>query len=503
MLNSKYLDDPEMTELIYAALDASSTGIIITDHRLPDNPIIYYNKSFEEMTGYQSKDIIGHNCRFLQGQDRNQVAREKIREAINAGQGITIQIRNYTKANELFWNELFISPILNAEGEVTHFIGVQNNITVRKKVEEELLFEKESVERKIAERTEHLRLNEEYMNSIVETIRESLVVLDTELKVLSVNEAFLQTFKVTRTETAGKTLYELGNRQWDIDDLRKLLEEILPSNNPVLDFEVEHDFPHIGKKIMLLNAHRVELEGEFKDRILLAIEDITDRRKIEKRKDDFLSIASHELKTPLTALKGYIQLIKRYMPKDNANLSAIVEKSDTQVERLNKLIAELLDVTKIQSGKLDIHRDRFDFDKMVRDTVDHLQINSDTHKIIVNGQTDSWFVGDEGHLSQVVGNLISNAIKYSPGKDRVEVYLAALKDHLKFSVKDYGFGIDITDQKKVFDRFYRADSIQKKFSGLGIGLYISEQIVLQHGGTLWVDSEVGKGAIFSFILPTT
>lgn len=102
-------------------------------------------------------------------------------------------------------------------------------------------------------------------------------------------------------------------RQWDIDGLRILLETILPTNNPVLDFEVEHDFPHIGKKTMLLNAHRIELEGDYKDRILLAIEDVTDRRSIEKRKDDFLSIASHELKTPLTAIKGYIQLIRRLM----------------------------------------------------------------------------------------------------------------------------------------------------------------------------------------------
>ncbi|TDS11764.1 PAS domain-containing sensor histidine kinase [Sphingobacterium paludis] len=501
--NSAYFDDPEMTSLIYAALDASSTGIIITDNRLPDNPIIYHNKAFETITGYNTTEIIGHNCRFLQGRDRSQEAREQIRQALQDGEDIRIEIRNYTKKNDLFWNELYISPITNAKGEVTHFIGVQNNITARKKVEEQLVVEKESIERKVAERTENLRMSEEYLNSIVETIRESLVVLDPNLNVLTVNEAFLRTFKVTRSETIGLRLYDLGNRQWDIAKLKNLLEEVLPSSNPVLGFEVEHKFPHIGHKIMMLNAHRVELQGKFKDRILLAIEDVTDRRAIEKRKDDFLSIASHELKTPLTAVKGYMQLIKRFMPENNPKLTDIIEKSDNQIERLQKLIAELLDVSKIQSGKLDIHHDTFDFDKMVRDTIENIQLNSDSHKVVLRGETNAQYDGDETHISQVVGNLISNAIKYSPGKDRVEVYLSTLKNHIKFSVKDFGFGINMEDQKKVFDRFYRVDSIQKKFAGLGVGLYISEQIITQHGGTIWVDSDAGEGATFSFILPHT
>jgi len=491
----------EVTPLIYAALDASSSGIIITDNRLPDNPIIYSNKAFEKITGYEANEIIGHNCRFLQADERRQEAREIIREAVDKGMHVTVEIRNYRKNGDLFWNELSISPLRNEKGEVTHFIGVQNDITARKNAEEKLSFERQRMEKVILERTENLRNNEEYLNSIIQTIRESLVVLDPNLNVLTVNQSFLRTFKVTKSDTIGKLLFDLGNRQWDIEGLRTMLETVLPTSNPVLDFEVEHDFPYIGKKNMLLNAHRVELEGDYKDRILLAIEDITERRAIEKRKDDFLSIASHELKTPLTAVKGYIQLIKRFVPEDNSRLIDVVQKSDIQIERLNKLIVELLDVSKIQSGKLEIHRGEFDFDKMVKDTIEHIQFSNDECNIVLEGTTGVMYEGDESHLSQVVGNLISNAIKYSPGNNQINVYLSSLMNRIKFSVRDYGFGISIEDQKKVFDRFYRVGEIREKIAGMGIGLYICEQIIKQHDGNLWVDSELGKGSIFSFTLP--
>ncbi len=495
--------EEDVLPLIYSAVDASSAGIIITDNRLPDNPIIYSNKAFERLTGYGYNDIVGHNCRFLQSADREQPARAIIAEAIRNGENLTIEIKNYRKDGQLFWNELSIAPIKNDQGEVTHFIGVQNDITRRKQAEEKLELERQQTEEKIKQRTESLRQNEEYLESVIQTIRESLVVLDPNLRVLTVNASFLRTFKVSATETIGKLLFDLGNRQWDIDDLRQLLETILPTNNPVLDFEVEHDFPHIGRKTMLLNAHRVELEGQYKDRILLAIDDITERRSIEKRKDDFLSIASHELKTPLTALKGYIQMVKKFLPQDNGKLAEIIQKSDIQIERLNKLMIELLEVSKIQSGKLDVHHKKFDFSKMVQEAIEQLQFNTDQHQIFLTAAHNIIYNGDETKLNQVVANLISNAIKYSPQADRVDVHLTEVNGHIKFSVTDYGLGIASEDQKKIFERFYRVSDIKQKIAGMGIGLYICQEIIKQHHGELWVDSKVGQGSTFSFNLPNT
>jgi PAS domain S-box-containing protein len=488
--------------LMKKALDASSSGIILTDHLQPDNPIIYCNHAFEEMTGYNRNEVIGHNCRFLQGKDRNQEARLKLKEAIAEGRDCRVEIRNYKKNGDLFWNELYLSAIRNSKNEVTHFIGVQNNISRRKKAEIDLLYQQQIMEKQIIERTRLLRESEEYLASIVQTVRESLIVLDKDINVLSANEYFLKTFKVSEIETKGKKLYDLGNGQWDIANLKEMLENILPTNNPVEDFKVEHDFPHIGKKTMLLNAYRIELEGNYKDRILIAIEDITERREIERRKDDFLSIASHELKTPLTTIKGYMQMMTRTIPENSSDkFRNIVSKTELYVERLNNLITELLDVTKIQSGNIELHKELFDFDKMVVETIEGMRMANENYEIKLEGFTNAMFNGDESHIVQVLNNLLSNAIKYSPNANHVLVYLSTVSNYIKVSVIDYGMGISDDDQKKIFERFYRVGDIQQKFPGMGIGLYICDQIIKNHGGTLWVESEKNRGSNFSFTLP--
>jgi len=489
-------------ELLTSALDASISGIIITDNQLPDNPIIYCNRAFEQLTGYKRSEIIGRNCRFLQQDDRNQAERAVIKDTVSKGQPSTVEIRNYKKDGTLFWNELFISPIRDKHGKVSHFIGVQNDVTRRKKAESELKRERELIEQKVAERTRSLKENQEYMDSIVQTVRESLIVLDPTLTVLSVNEHFLRTFKVSREETEGKLLYGLGNGQWDIPQLKELLENVLPTNNPVLDFEVEHDFPHIGTKLMLLNAHRVELEGAFKDRILIAIEDISERRSIEKRKDDFLSIASHELKTPLTTIKGYVQMMDRLMPENSSGkFREIVIKTGQFVERLSALIAELLDVNRIQTGNLVVQKENFDFDQMIGHAVETIQAATKSHKITIEGQPIGTIYGDELHLTQVITNLLSNAVKYSPEAPDIRIHKSFVSDYLRVSVSDQGIGISADDQKKIFERFYRANDVQKKFPGMGFGLYFCAQIIQQHGGMLWVESKKGSGSVFSFTLP--
>lgn len=489
-------------ELLSKALDSSVSGIIITDNTQPDNPIIFCNAAFEQMTGYSRAEIIGHNCRFLQQQDRAQRARSILAEAVQKGLECTVEIRNYRKNGDLFWNELYMSPVKSNDGKVTHFIGVQNDITKRKKAELELLEQAEQMEIKIATRTAELRDSEAFLSSIIQTVREGLLVLDPHFRVLSVNDHFLRTFKVSRHETKGQLLYDLGNGQWDIQRLKDMLIKILPTNNPVVDFEVEHDFPHIGRKLMLLNAYRIELEGQYKDQILLAIEDITDRREIERRKDDFLSIASHELKTPLTTIKGFVQVLDRLKPKDaSEKFNQTLAKISKYIDRLNNLIAELLDVSKMQSGHIELHHDKFDFDKMVTETIDNLRISAGAHKINLQGKLGTQVVGDESQIVQVINNLISNAIKYAPDATDVEVYVSRVGEYVKVAVTDHGLGISPEDQKKVFERFFRSGDIQKRFPGMGIGLYICQQIVKNHGGTIWVVSEKNQGATFSFTLP--
>ncbi len=490
--------------LLMIALNSSKSGIILTDNQQPDNPIIFCNKAFEDISGYSRNEIIGRNCRFLQGNDRQQEARYTLRKAIDEGKSCVVQLRNFRKNGSHFWNELYMSPIME-DGRVTHFIGVQNDISERKKAESDLYTERENLEKRVNERTSNLKESEEYLKSIIETIRESLLVLDKKMIIISANDFFYKTFRVSAEETVGKSLYKLGEGHWNIPALKHILEEVLPQNNPFEGFVVEADFPVIGKKMMVLNARRIEAEGAYKDRILLAMEDLTDHYEADLRKDDFLSIASHELKTPLTTVKGYLQMVGMLLPQaaSSNKLEEVLKKSDAYIDKLSHLISELLDVSKLKAGKMELHREDFDFDKMVHDCIENIQAGSQTHTIQVTGKSGLMVNGDIQRLEQVINNLLTNAIKYSPVSKEVKVYISVISEFIKVSVTDSGMGIKREDQKKIFERFYRVQSIQRDFPGMGIGLYVCDQIIKSHHGTLWVESEEGKGATFSFTLPHT
>ncbi|SKB39666.1 sensor histidine kinase [Daejeonella lutea] len=499
------LPNPSHSEsrLFEAALDASSNGVVITDNLLPDQPIIYCNRAFEQLTGYDRDEIIGHNCRFLQSGDRDQDARSEIREAIENGKNCQVEIRNYKKNGEMIWNELMISPVTNNEGQITHFIGIQNDVSRRKAAETELAKEKEYLEERVVERTRDLELSEAYQASIIETIRESLVVLDKEMKVLSVNEHFCKFFKLKSKEIIGQVLFSIGdNGQWDIPELKDLLLKILPHNNPFEGFELENEFPRIGRKLLVLNARQVMLKGKYQERILLAIEDITERREIEQRKEDFISIASHEMKTPLTSIKGNIQLLERKAQRNNDSEYMVgFTKAAKSIERLERLIDDLLDVSKIQSGKIEFHFTDFQFDDLVTEAVSGVQAATQTHKLNITGSSNTEIAGDYGRLEQVLINLLNNAVKYSPSADEVKIHISRVSDYVKVAITDSGVGIHQRDHKRIFERFYRAEQITEKFPGVGIGLYVSSQIIKEHKGTLWVESEEGKGSVFNFTIP--
>jgi PAS domain S-box-containing protein len=231
--------------------------------------------------------------------------------------------------------------------------------------------------------------------------------------------------------------------------------------------------------------------------------DVTERIEFEERKDHFISMASHELKTPITTLKGLTQLLVRKLERQGMQepLSAL-SRMNAQISRLVKLIDELLDVSKIQAGRLDYEEESVDIDALVHETVEVLQPGIPTHILNVSEVTHAVIVGDKDRLGQVLTNLITNAVKYSPGANNVDITLSTSKQTATISVHDYGVGIPQAHLKYIFDRFYRVyDSRNKAFPGLGIGLHIAYEIVKRHGGDITVESEEGKGSTFIVSLP--
>jgi PAS domain S-box-containing protein len=245
------------------------------------------------------------------------------------------------------------------------------------------------------------------------------------------------------------------------------------------------------------------LKDERVGALVIHYRNVSERMARDKQQEDFVHMASHELKSPITALKGYAQLMRLNHKKEAREKDHyVLDRIDMQLNKLLGLIDDMLDVTRIKSGALNYHFNRFDFNDCVTETLEAIQTTTTTHELKLIASRVPVLFGDKDKISQVVNNLISNAIKYSPGQKSVEVRIEKDETYVYLYVRDYGIGIPKSKQKKVFERFYRVDTLSKNtFEGLGLGLYIAMEIIRKHQGKMGVESEEGKGAEFWFRLP--
>lgn len=227
-----------------------------------------------------------------------------------------------------------------------------------------------------------------------------------------------------------------------------------------------------------------------------------ERKKADKLKDEFIGIASHELKTPITSLKAHVQVLRhQLMQKEDIRSAEQAAKMDAQLDRLTSLIRDLLDVTKIEGGKLQLHQSYFDFNELVTEVVEETQRITKSHEIIKRLDRTCTVYADRERIGQVITNLINNAIKYSPKADNIIVKTVTTKSNVTLCVQDFGIGISKRKQPKVFERFYQVDENTKESgAGLGLGLYISSEIITRQGGKIWVESVPGEGSTFCFTL---
>jgi signal transduction histidine kinase len=221
---------------------------------------------------------------------------------------------------------------------------------------------------------------------------------------------------------------------------------------------------------------------------------------LNAKKDEFIGMASHELKTPLTSMTGYLQILERQQ-QDDVNRK-FVNKTIRKARKLTALVSDLLDVSKIEAGKLQLNKEPFNICSLVEEAIELIRSTTTTHTIVLDTDLNFFIVeADKQRIEQVVVNLLTNAIKYSPASSEVRVYLQNDESGIRIGVKDKGIGIPQDKSSKIFSRFYRVEGLSPHMSGLGIGLYISHEIVERHDGKIWVDSTPGAGSTFWFILP--
>jgi PAS domain S-box-containing protein len=238
-------------------------------------------------------------------------------------------------------------------------------------------------------------------------------------------------------------------------------------------------------------------------RMLGTIMDITEEKNEQHRKDEFMGIVTHELKTPLTSVKGFAQFLHQRAVQAEDNTSAVLlQKMVSQINKLNLLVQDLLDVTRMEGGKMKFLSIEFNINDLIREVVEQISITTNK-KIIIQDETwNGSIIGDRERTGQVLTNLLTNAIKYSPDADKVIISLTSAKDKVICSVTDFGIGIAKENQQYVFERFYReTEAHVTTFPGLGLGLYISAEIIRRQNGKIWMKSEKGKGSVFSFSLP--
>ncbi len=231
--------------------------------------------------------------------------------------------------------------------------------------------------------------------------------------------------------------------------------------------------------------------------------DITDKKQEEIRKNDFIAMVSHELKTPLTSIKSYIQISLLKAQKNGEDFIAnALGKADQQIVKMTKMIRGFLDLSKLETGKITLSPESFDLCELVNEVVNDARFVNQSHFIEAESCTPLPIVADKNKIAQVIDNLISNAVKYSPKETEIKVACNVYDGMAHVYVADQGIGIKPVDQSRLFDRFYRADNdIIKNVAGFGIGLYISAEIVHLHQGQIWVQSEELAGSVFHFSLP--
>lgn len=486
------------------ALQSSKNGVVITDALKEDNPIIYFNSAFQNLTGYSDKEILNHNCRFLQGKDRNQKPLKKIREAIKKGESCQATLRNYKKDGSMFWNDLYIFPINNSDNVVTNFIGFQNDVTIKKKIEEE----------------------RHHLATIFDESLNEIYVFDIKtLKFINVNYGAQKNIGYSLEELKEMTPLDLKPRK-NKTQFRKIIDVLLKNNVEKLVFETLHqrkdgsEYPvevhlqlsSLGEKKVFVaiilditerKNYTDKLESTVQERTLQLKTALHKEKELNDLKTNFLSLVSHEFKTPLSAILTSSQLLSKYQlaeqqEKREKHIKTITDK----VYFLNNILNDFLSIEKLETGKVNYKFNHFKLSKVVNEVV------YNANMLVKEGQQINYpeniddfnLYQDEKIIQLICSNLLHNAIKYSPEESVIELHITQDDIVTTLLIKDNGIGIPEKDQKNIFKRYFRAENVINT-QGTGIGLNIAKNHIENLGGSIFFESEEHVGTTFTIIIP--
>lgn len=487
-----------------AALEAALNGITITDALHADNPLIYVNKAFEEITGYQKEEILGKNCRFLQANDHNQEGVRTIKNAIKNDRECHVHLRNYKKDGTLFWNEISISPVTDDTGRTTHYVGIQNDITERKTREQEI---------------GHLaRIFDESLNEIYVYDAQSLLFINA-------NQGARKHSGYTLAEFKKMTSLDM-KPEFDEISFRKLISPLLDGSKEKVDFETLHR--RKNGETYPVEVHLQTSTINDKQLVVAIILDISDRKnytkKLEKTveqrtkqlqkalekekelnelKTKFLSLVSHEFKTPLSGILTSAALVGKYTKEDQQEKREKHLKTIAGgVYHLTNILNDFLSMERMEKGKEIYRYSEFSLSRLVNDVIYNANMLLKSGQRINYPQNidDIDIYQDEKITGLILTNLLGNAVKYSSEDSEIDLKVDLTDNKIAFHVKDHGISIPEKEQKYVFDRYFRAENVLTT-QGTGIGLNIVKGHIENLGGKIYFKSKENVGTTFSVELP--
>ena len=494
---------PANTDALYEERDwlldtLSSIGdaVITTDSH---DRLAFLNPVAETLTGWPMQEAVGRAV-----DDVFRIIDENTRRPVNSITARAFRERRIIKlespcllvarnGKEIPFDDS-AAPIRNDQREVTGVVLIFRDITQRRETERALA------------------KSLGYADDIISTLRGPFLVLDASLRVRTANRAFYDAFRVSKEETENSLVYDLGNGQWDIPGLRKLLDEVLTRNQSVHDFEVEHAFPVLGRKFMLLNARPFPPDSDHPELILLAVEDVSAIRaradelaEAERHKDEFLATLAHELRNPLAPIRNAVQFLGAEGASEPGAKTAR-EMIARQVAVMVRLIDELLDVSRISRNKMDVQKQRIELSTVIKTAEESGRplIEECGHELTVRLPPEPLYLNaDPVRLAQAFINLLNNAAKYTNRGGHILIEVVREGSDAVVRVRDDGVGIPADMLVRIFDMFTQVDrSLEQSRGGLGIGLTLVRRLVELHDGTIEARSPgPGRGSEFIVRLP--
>lgn len=468
------------------AIESSTNGIVIVDMNLPDSPVIYVNHGFEQITGYSYGEVIGRNCRFLQGEHNDQTGIAELSLAIREHRSATVLLRNFRKDGSMFWNELTISPVFDDGGRCTHFVGVQNDITQRVLAEGEL------------------QVRTARLDAILALSPDGFVAFDASGRITDANPAFY------RMTGLGEHAL-IGAHEAEFDALMQSLCDPgttcapLSFDGPEGDASVSRQLIRLQRPTMRILERSIRMDQGGSLEKVAYFRDITRESEVDRLKSEFLSTAAHELRTPMASIYGFSELLLRrsYGEEKQREMIGTINR---QASILINLINELLDLARIEAraGK-DFKILRQSPGPIIGETVSALQ-GTDAGTRIQMLLPDEFpeLEFDPEKLGLCLTNVLSNAIKYSPGggEIRLDTLIRSRESGVFFGIRveDQGIGMTPEQLARVFERFYRADP-SGNIPGTGLGMSLVKEIIDFMHGDVEVTSVAGRGTTVVLWLP--